>query len=114
MIVGMDFGTTNSGMAAYDGRAVSLLPLDPSSANPRVARTSLYVTNDQSVTIGRQAVDHYFQQNVARPVKLQRVWIGELEIRGADMFYVTDAYAFVDAFATLTTLAPWWANTTTL
>jgi hypothetical chaperone protein len=95
----MDFGTTNSGMAAYDGRAVSLLPLDPSNANPRVARTSLYVTNDQSITIGREAVDRYFQQNVARPVKLQRVWIGELEIRGADMYYVTDAYAYVDVFS---------------
>lgn len=99
MIIGMDFGTTNSGMAFYDGRNVQVLPLDPSSPNPRIARTSLYVTNDQSVTIGRQAVDHYFQQNVARPVKLQRVWIGELEIRGADMFYVTDAYAFVDVFS---------------
>jgi hypothetical chaperone protein len=96
MIVGMDFGTTNSGMAVYDGRAVNLLPLDTSSANPRVARTSLYVTNDQAIYVGREAMDYYFQQNAGRPVRMRRVWIGELEILGADMYYVTDAYAYVD------------------
>ena len=32
MIVGMDFGTTNSGMAVYNGRSVQLLPLDPANA----------------------------------------------------------------------------------
>jgi hypothetical chaperone protein len=95
----MDFGTTNSGMALYDGHSVNVLPLDPHNANPRVARTSLYVNNDQAVTIGRKAIDHYFQQNIGRAVKMQRVWIGELEILGGDMYYVTDAYAFVDVFS---------------
>lgn len=96
MIVGMDFGTTNSGMAVYDGRSVQVLPLDPASANPRVARTAIYVTNDQSVSIGRAALDRYFAENVGRPVKMRRVWVGELEIFGADMYYVTDAYVTVD------------------
>lgn len=99
MIVGMDFGTTNSGMAVYDGRRVELLPLDPSNANPRVIRTALYVTNDQTVTIGREAVNRYFEQNSGRPVKMQRVWVGEIEVRGADMYYVTDVYVWVDALS---------------
>lgn len=99
MIVGMDFGTTNSGMAIYDGRSVTVLPLDPANANPRVLRTALYVTNDQTVHIGRTAVDQYFEQNVGRPVKMQRVWIGEIEVYGADMYYVTDAYAWVDVYS---------------
>ena len=99
MIVGMDFGTTNSGMAVYDGRSVTVLPLDPANANPRVLRTALYVTNDQTVHIGRTAVDQYFEQNVGRPVKMQKVWIGEIEVYGADMYYVTDAYAWVDVYS---------------
>ena len=99
MIVGMDFGTTNSGMAVYDGRSVTVLPLDPANANPRVLRTALYVTNDQTVHIGRRAVDRYFEQNVGRPVKMQKVWIGEIEVYGADMYYVTDAYAWVDVYS---------------
>jgi hypothetical chaperone protein len=99
MIVGMDFGTTNSGMAVYDGRSVTVLPLDPANRNPRVIRTAIYVTNDRSVHVGRAALDHYFEQNVGRPVKMQKVWIGELEIYGADMYYVTDAYVFVDVLS---------------
>ncbi len=99
MIVGMDFGTTNSGMAVYDGRSVTVLPLDPASRNPRVLRTAIYVTNDQSVHIGRAALGIYFEQNIGRPVKMQKVWIGELEIFGADMYYVTDAYTLVDVLS---------------
>ncbi len=69
MIVGMDFGTTNSGMAVYDGQKVHVLPLDPSSANPRVLRTALYITNEQEVHIGRAAVDRYYEQNIGRSRK---------------------------------------------
>lgn len=96
MIVGMDFGTTNSGMAVYDGRSVNVLPLDPANANPRVARTALYITNEQAVHIGREAVDRYYEQNIGRVVKTRKVWIGEIEVYAEDLYYVTDAYAWVD------------------
>ena len=99
MIVGMDFGTTNSGMAVYDGRSVNIIPLDPANNNPRVARTALYITNEQQIYIGRDALNRYFAQNVGRPVKTRKVWIGEIEIRGADMHYVTDVYVYVDVFS---------------
>ncbi len=99
MIVGMDFGTTNSGMAVYDGRSVNILPLDPANSNPRVARTALYITNEQQIYIGRDALNRYWAQNVGRPVKTKKVWIGEIEIRGADMHYVTDVYVYVDVFS---------------
>ena len=99
MIIGMDFGTTNSGMATYDGRAVRVLPLDPSAPNPRVARTALYITNEQAVTIGRAAVDRYFEHNLGRPVKMQKVWVGELEIVADRVYYITDVYVFTDALS---------------
>ena len=99
MIIGMDFGTTNSGMAVYDGQAVKILPLDPANKNPYVARTALYVTNDQRITFGREAVNGYFDENIGRPVKMKRVWVGEVEVYGADMFYITDVYAWVDALS---------------
>ncbi len=95
----MDFGTTNSGMAVYDGKEVTLLPLDPANTNPHVARTALYLTNDQTVTIGREAVNRYFDENVGRPVKMKKVWVGEVEVYGADMFYVTDVYAWTDVLS---------------
>ncbi len=99
MIVGMDFGTTNSGMAVYDGRSINILPLDPANKNPRVARTALYITNEQETHIGRSAIDIYFEQNIGRSVKAKKVWVGEIEIRGADMYYVTDAYVYVDVMS---------------
>ncbi len=95
----MDFGTTNSGAAVFDGRQVTLLPLDPAAANPRVARTALYITNDQRIAIGRKALNHYFDDNAGRPVKMQKVWVGEVEVYGADMFYVTDVYAWTDVLS---------------
>ena len=99
MILGMDFGTTNSGMAVYDGRAVELLPLDPSAPNPRVARTALYITNEQAVTIGRAAIDRYYEHNLNRPVKMQRIWVGEIEVMADKVYYVTDVYSWADALS---------------
>jgi hypothetical chaperone protein len=99
VIIGMDFGTTNSGMAVFDGSQVRLLPLDARSSNPRVVRTALYISNDQTVTVGRAALDRYFDENVGRPVKLKRVWVGEVEVYGADMLYVTDLYAWIDTLS---------------
>ena len=96
MIVGMDFGTTNSGMAVYNGRSVTVLPLDPDNANPRVIRTALYLTNEQEIFVGRTAVNQYLDHHLGRPVRTKKVWIGEIEIFGGDMYYVTDAYSWVD------------------
>ncbi len=98
-IIGMDFGTTNSGMAVYDGQNVNILPLDPASSNPRVARTALYITNEQHITIGRAAVNEYFERNLGRASKLQRVWVGEIEVRGGDMYYVDDLYIWMDVLS---------------
>jgi hypothetical chaperone protein len=100
MIVGMDFGTTNSGMAVYDGTHLQLLPLDPSNANPRVARTALYLTNDQNFSIGRAAIDTYFKHNLGRPVRMERAWVGEINVAWGDQFkWIRDVYVWIDALA---------------
>ena len=95
----MDFGTTNSGMAVFDGQRVRMLPLDSAGANPEVARTALYVTNDQTISIGRNAVNRYFDENVGRPIKMKKVWVGEVEVYGADMYYVADVYTWIDVLS---------------
>ncbi len=99
MIIGMDFGTTNSGIAVYDGRAVDVLPLDPAATNPRVARTAIYITNEGAITIGRAAIDRYFEHNLNRPVKVQKVWVGEVEVVAEGVYYVTDVYVYADALS---------------
>jgi hypothetical chaperone protein len=99
IIPGMDFGTTNSGMAVYDGQTARVLPLDPSNPNPRVARTALYITTEQDIHIGREALDLYFEQNIGRPVKMQKVWVGEIEVIADLVYYITDVYTFADALS---------------
>jgi hypothetical chaperone protein len=96
----MDFGTTNSGMATYDGRQLRLIPLDPTNSNPAVAPTTLYITNDRSVFIGRQAVEMYYEQNLNRPFKMEKVWIGEIEQVFAELpRFIRDVYIDKDVYA---------------
>lgn len=97
MILGMDFGTTNSGLAVYDG-AVHLLPLDPTNAgNPAVVRTMLYITNRQRAYYGRVAIDEYYEQNHGRPIRLRREHIGEISLTYADLgTFFRDVYVWVD------------------
>ncbi len=89
MIIGMDFGTTNSGIATYDGRRVQLIPIDGNA----VARTALYITNDRQFYIGREAIDTYFRQNLNRPVNISRVRVGEITLTFAELpTFVRDVY----------------------
>ncbi|MDO8942054.1 MAG: hypothetical protein Q7U75_02665, partial [Desulfobacterales bacterium] len=94
--VGLDFGTSNSGVAVSDGRQVRLLPIDRKNTLPEVVKTILYITRDNHVYIGQEAVELYYKHNVNRLRRFVRKWVGEVEYRGADMFYVTDVYAYED------------------
>jgi len=55
--VGIDFGTSNSGVAVYDGRRVTVLPVDRQNVQPEVVKTVLYVTRDYQAYIGQEAVE---------------------------------------------------------
>ncbi|MBZ0277100.1 MAG: Hsp70 family protein, partial [Anaerolineae bacterium] len=100
MIIGMDFGTTNSGMAVYDGAALRLIPLDPMNTNPHVARTALYITNDRAVFIGRDAVNTYYDQNLNRPSQFEQVRVGEIELTFGEIgTFVRDVFVEKDIFS---------------
>src|SRR5512132_3637107 len=94
--VGIDFGTSNSGVAVYDGKQVHLLPVDPKNVIPEVIKTVLYITREYRALIGQEAVEHYYRDNVNRQRRYVKQWAGEIDYRGADMFYVRDIYVYVD------------------
>jgi hypothetical chaperone protein len=94
--VGLDFGTSNSGVAVYDGQQVRLLPIDRQNILPEVVKTILYITRDGQAFIGQEAVELYYRHNVNRLRRFVKKWAGELEYRGADMFYVRDVFVYVD------------------
>ena len=94
--VGIDFGTSNSGVAVYDGQRVKLLPVDPKNILPEVIKSVLYITKDYRTYLGQEAVENYYRDNVNRQRRFVRQWAGEIEYRGADMFYMRDIFVYVD------------------
>jgi len=107
MHIGLDFGTTNSGAAVFDGQRVRVFPLDPASRDPTVMRSTLYVTREQEVFVGREAIATYYSQNIGRPSKMVRQYVGEIEITmgvvesvkgypGGPATFIRDVYVLVD------------------
>lgn len=94
--VGIDFGTSNSGVALYDGQRVRLLPVDPKNAIPEVIKSVLYITKDYRVMIGQEAVEAYYRDNVNRQRRFVKQWAGEIDVYGGDMHYVRDIFVYVD------------------
>jgi hypothetical chaperone protein len=94
--VGIDFGTSNSGVAIYQGDKVQLLPMDGKNIVPEVVKTILYITRDYKHFIGQEAVELYYKQNINRQRRFVQKWSGEIDYRGSDMHYVRDIYVYVD------------------
>lgn len=98
MRVGLDFGTTNSSAAVYDGRTVRLLNLDPVNASPSVMRSTLFMSREGVPYIGRDAINRFTSGNVGREIEYEWRYIGETEVTLAEFGTVMQAlYAVVDA-----------------
>src|SRR5512139_1012354 len=94
--VGIDFGTSNSGVAIYRDGKVSVLPIDAKNVVPQVVKTILYITRDYRHFIGQEAVELYYKQNINRQRRFVKKWSGEIDYHGSDMHYVRDIYVYVD------------------
>src|SRR5512139_1325589 len=97
--VGLDFGTSNSGVAVYDGDQVHLLPIEHGSLMPEVVKTILYITRDDQIFIGQDAIERYYRENINRQRRFVQKWAGEVDYHGSDgMYYVRDVFVQVDEF----------------
>ncbi|MEN9935100.1 MAG: hypothetical protein RLZZ387_1679 [Chloroflexota bacterium] len=98
MRVGLDFGTTNSSAAIYDGRHVRLIGLDPVNSSPSIMRSTLFMTREGVPFIGREAINRFTEGNVGREIEYQWRYIGETEVTLAEVGTVMQSlYAVVDA-----------------
>ena len=93
---GMDFGTSNSGVAVYDGQKTYLLPLDKKNVTPEVIKTVIYITRDFEQYFGQEAINLYYRDNVDRPRRFVKKFIGEVDFVAAEMFYVRDVFMEID------------------
>ncbi len=100
MRVGLDFGTTNSSAAIYDGKRVRMLNLDPVNSAPAIMRSTLFIAREGVPFIGREAINRYTEGNVGREIEYEWRYIGETEVTLADFGTVMQSlYAVVDANA---------------
>lgn len=100
MRVGLDFGTTNSSAAVYDGERLTLLPLDPVNNSPSILRSTLFMTREGAAYIGRDAIRRFTEGNVGREIEYEWKYIGDAEVTFAEFGTIQQAlYVKVDANA---------------
>lgn len=75
--IGIDFGTTNSSVAFFDGENLQILPLDPLASAPSVFPSALYLNRDFYPRTGQRAIDSYLEDNVGRRIQLEKEEVGE-------------------------------------
>ncbi|MCU0488724.1 MAG: Hsp70 family protein [Anaerolineales bacterium] len=99
-IVGLDFGTTNTGAAILDGQRIRLLALDPVAPNPEICRSAIYMTRTGDYFLGSGAINSYFEQNIGRPTRFRKIWIGEIIQIFAELpVFYRDVYVYEDEFS---------------
>src|SRR5215216_7307719 len=100
MRVGLDFGTTNSSAAVYDGARVRLLNLDPVNSAASIMRSTLFITREGVPFVGREAINRFTEANVGREIEYEWRYLGDTEVTLAEVGTVMQAlYAVVDANA---------------
>ncbi|MEM1435847.1 MAG: Hsp70 family protein [Pseudomonadota bacterium] len=65
--IGIDFGTTNSAAAIYDGERLFLLPLEGDSP---IMPSATYIDQDLATCTGQEAIERYIADNTGRTVEL--------------------------------------------
>jgi hypothetical chaperone protein len=97
MRLGIDFGTTNSGVGLFDGQRVRILPLDQQAKDAGVVRTLLYLTRDGQVHTGQAAINTYYEQNIGRARRLVPKVVGEIEVVAAEIpAHIRSVHIMVD------------------
>ena len=97
LCVGVDFGTSNSSAAVYDGNVIRLLPLDREASDPCVMRSLVYIERSGDVWFGQSALSRYLEQNTGRAVRYEMQRVGEVTMVFADIgTMVQDAFALLD------------------
>ncbi len=80
--IGLDFGTSNSAAAIFDGERLALARLEASEA---IMPSATYINRDLQTRTGREAVERYIADNTGRKVELVPEIIGKamLAVGGA-------------------------------
>ena len=70
----MDFGTSNSAAAVFDGEQIYLVQLEDDTV---VMPSATYIDRELKITTGQSAIDSYIESNMGRTVELSAEVLGE-------------------------------------
>ena len=93
--IGVDFGTTNSSVALFDGKhAVSVeFPMD----NGTVVPSALYFNRvSERPVVGIRAVEEYLKDNEGHAVRLAMEHLGDLDLHVADQTFTFQIHALAE------------------
>jgi hypothetical chaperone protein len=80
LIVGIDFGTSNSSIAVFREGQLRLFDLDHRNLNAKVLPSFTYITKEYDAFVGVQAIETYLEQETGRPAVWEKRKTGEVEI----------------------------------
>lgn len=92
--IGIDFGTSNSSVALFDGDRIAYVALERGD-DAAVMPSALYLDRARKPTVGRLAVESYMQDNAGRTVRLAPEDLGELTMYG-EMAVTVRIHALTD------------------
>ncbi len=72
--IGVDFGTSNSAAALFDGQNVHLVQLESDST---IMPSATYIDRDFKIVTGQRAISQYVESNIGRKVELSLEVLGE-------------------------------------
>ena len=72
--IGIDFGTSNSAAAIFNGETVTMISLSEDSS---IMPSANYVDQDYLTTVGQSAIEEYINGNRGRTVELSAEYLGE-------------------------------------
>lgn len=90
MWLGIDFGTTNTSAATYDGKQLHYIPLDPLDGSEYNLRSMIYVDARHRVRLGLDAVQTFLREDTGRPVVLEEKVVGTIENTVAGQGFETE------------------------
>jgi hypothetical chaperone protein len=96
---GIDFGTTNSAIAFFDGRELQRPVVDPGSDNPLVLPSLLYIDRQHHSTAGLAAAREYLQRETGRRATWEKRRVGEIDVITSDFSYVQTVHVLIDTGA---------------
>jgi hypothetical chaperone protein len=78
--IGIDFGTSNSSVALFDGKEVVMIELEAQHDPSDIMPTALYIDRKGSHSIGQPAISSYLKGEAGRTIRLVKESTGEIDI----------------------------------